>query len=108
MGVRVTFGSTSRTERLRKGEYCGRFTRQIIEVVSSTPPPNALPPPWTNYLLLNFDCASGGRPAVLAAAPILSAAAPLPTAQWRLHLRRLADRLLRLRRATLIHPHPRG
>jgi hypothetical protein len=88
-----------------------RFMRQIIEVEFSTRlrmPSRRFPPPWTNYLLLNFDCASGGRPAVLAAAPILSAAAPLPTAQWRLHLRRLADRLLQLRRATLIHPHPRG
>jgi len=37
------------------------------------------------------------------AAPILPAAVPLPTAQWRLHLTRLTDRLLRLHRAPLLH-----
>jgi hypothetical protein len=37
------------------------------------------------------------------AAPILSSAVALPTAQWRLPLTRSADQWLRRRRATLLH-----
>ena len=37
--------------------------------------------------------------------PILSSALPLPIAQWRLHLRRWQDQLLRLPRASLFHSH---
>jgi hypothetical protein len=87
-----------------------RFMRQIIEMEFSTRlrmPSRRFPPPWTNYLLLNFDCASGGRPAVLAAAPILSAAVPLPRSMAP-SPKTPSRSLLRLRRATLIHPHPRG
>ena len=32
MGVRVTFGSTSRTERLRKGEFSGPKVLQSLSV----------------------------------------------------------------------------
>ena len=42
----------------------------------------------------------------LRVAPILASAVPLPTAHWRLDLRRLADQLLRLRRATLPQSRP--